>query len=136
MNKEKDRLDLTDVIFDGEDDVNIFFFRHAMPITSGVKAAINLERDFGEEGLIKEMMFELKVGIVKYIYDILELLNSNNPEILGNYYADADKLEKYEDFLIGIVAYGKIDKIAKDILSDLKEGKSDHLLNIKSNTNK
>lgn len=132
LNQEKDRLDLTDVIFDGEDDVDIFFFKYAMPILPGVVAGFYLDRDFGEDRERKEIMFKhLKVGIVRYIYDILELLNSDNPDILSDYHDDAERLGRYEDFLINVLAYGKIDKLAEEILNDLKEDKSDHLLDVK-----
>ena len=120
---EKERLDLMDVIFDGEDGVEIFFYKKAMSMILRTMGVIELDKDFDGD-LIKEegALNLIKMSIVKYLHNILELLNSDDPEILSDYHEDIQRLARYEFFIIVTLNCGNLDRMAKGILNDLKDG--------------
>ena len=120
---EKERLDLMDVIFDGEDGVEIFFYKKAMSMILRTIKGIELDKDFDGD-LIKEegALNLIKMSIVKYLHNILELLNSDDPEILSDYHEDVQRLARYENFIIKLLACENLDIIARGIFNDLKDG--------------
>ena len=120
---EKERLDLIDVIFDGEDGVEIFFYKKAMPMILRTIKGIEIDQEFDGDLINEKGILNLiKMSIVKYLYNILELLNSNDSEILSDYHEDVQRLAHYEFFIIVTLNCGNLDRMAKGIFNDLKDG--------------
>lgn len=120
---EKERLDLMDVIFDGEDGVEIFFYKKAMPMILRTIKGIEIDQEFDGDLINEKGILNLiKMSIVKYLYNILELLNSNDSEILSDYHEDVQRLARYENFIIKLLACENLDIMTRGILNDLKDG--------------
>ena len=123
LDKNKERLDLMNVIHDGEGGVEIFFFKKAMPMILRIIKEVVVDKDFDgnlrkEEGALNL----IKMSIVRYLCNILKLFESNDSDILSDYHEDIQRLSRYENFIINLLACDNIDLMARGILNDLKDG--------------
>ena len=109
-----------------ENGKDINFYKRAMPslILTATKDGLIKTSELYDDVLLKD----IKVSIVRYMYDILELLNSDDPDILADYYNNGRILANFEDFIIEILAHGKLDVVTEEIYEDLRNGTSKSLL--------
>ena len=98
--KEKDEtLNLCDVVFRENNKISLHFYKDAIPLLSMVEICLDLEDYFGYKH-VREMTMKYLIGsVVDYIKDIIELLHSNDPKILGKYYNDIETITGLEDGL-------------------------------------
>ena len=105
LKKESETLNLCDIVFIENNKLFLNFFKDAIPLLSMVEICLDLEDYFGYEHIRKEMTMKyLRGSVVDYIKDIIELLNSNDPKILGKYYNDIETLTGLEDGLTKILS--------------------------------
>lgn len=126
LDDQKGRLNMTNIIFYTENGKDINFYKRAMPslILTATKDGLIKTSELYDDVLLKD----IKVSIVRYMYDILELLNSDDPDILADYYNNGRILANFEDFIIEILAHGKLDVVTEEIYEDLRNGTSKSLL--------
>ena len=131
LNDQKGRLDMTNIIFYTEYDKDINFFKKAMPSLISIVSGFDLSKtsDGDDQREDKKILLKLiKFSIARYLYNILELLNSNDPDILAYYYDYPRTLVNFEDFILEIISSDKLDRVAVGIYKDLRDGTSEFLL--------
>lgn len=131
LNDQKGRLDMTNIIFYTEDDKDINFFKKAMPSLISIVSGFDLSKtsDGDDQREDKKILLKLiKFSIARYLYNILELLNSDDPDILAVYYDYPRTLVNFEDFILEIISSDKLDRVAVGIYKDLRDGTSEFLL--------
>ena len=84
------------------------------------------------ESIDKLYRYTIRTGIMKYVFDTFEILFSNDPSLLGEYYGDDKMISKFERGIISIVSSPNYLEALVDIVYDkLREdlNKSETIVN-------
>lgn len=96
---------LKEVLFVTDEGTNIKCFVNAIPVATGVREALSYERQYNEKAMEDdECVSILRSGLARYILDAFDILNSNDSELLGDYYDDNEVYTAVEEGIIETIS--------------------------------
>lgn len=119
---EREKYDLTEVIYSNEDGKEIKFFKDAIPILDGIKTVMDMDDVVYKYGVMRD---DMQRGLTEYIFELYELLLTGEEKYLGEYTGNKNLIEEFKAYILDVVSDVSITHLT---CCTIKEGEDSSIL--------